>query len=193
MRKKRPRHGSADALLAPVLGPGDHRIEIGRIRRGYSALFLRPDLLHRLDRFRRPHPPLKAGRIRRWPWSSHFVLVSSHPRFPNRKTVPGSPGSIEATSLAVWIRRSRLLNERHAVPSLMVFRSLGRLRPQNNKRVPFAFVSMAWADRPPSRETASCATRAEICECSGRPDRTSKTRAPQGARAKLRRPTSNNR
>ena len=75
-------------------GAGDHRIEVDEFAVIFRSL-LRPDFLHRLDRFAHP---LEAGRVD-GAVVFHFVLVPATP--DSEQEPPWLTWSIEATSLAV--------------------------------------------------------------------------------------------
>ena len=90
-------------------------------------LLLRPDFLHRLDRFAHP---LEAGRVD-GAVIFHFVLV---PAAADAKQEPSLAHLVDRGDQLGGLDRVALLNERHAGTEFDGFRSLGGCG-QNNKRV----------------------------------------------------------
>jgi hypothetical protein len=105
-------------------GPGDHRIEIDEFAVVFRFL-VRPDFLHRLDRFAHP---LEAGRIDS-AVVFHFVLV---PATPDSEQEPSLAHPVDRGDQLGGLDRVALLNERHAGAKLDGFRSLGGCGQNNN-------------------------------------------------------------
>src|SRR5580704_12360783 len=107
-------------------GPGDHRIEIDEFAVIFRSL-LRPDFLHRLNRFAHP---LEAGRID-GAVVFHFVLV---PATPDSEQEPSLARLVVRGDQLGGLDRVALLNERHAGTEFDAFRSMSGCG-QNNKRI----------------------------------------------------------